>query len=369
MAGGCGGAPCTSSTPSRGPGPATPSTASAAAAWSLRDRDADQVPDRTPGVRSWPRRTARAGTAATPSRSPTSRRCRGLHRPIASARLGHLLEERGIAVEPDFVVERIGRGRLRTGVVRRAPPRCRSASWSPCPAQQGADFPGSARPGRRPRTMCRSTPRRSPFARGHDDVWAIGDASDIPCLEGGLGRPLLRRDLRPQLPRARRRPADDPPPSTDTPTASSRAGRQGAAHRLQLRRRAPAGQITPVPGVGPMTLLDESRMNHFGKQSFPGSTGTSCPGRPIPCHRRCPWPASTQRRRHHDHDAVDHHDHRRPHGARRPGGLPHRPRRVGPRARCARPADRDRPWTRPPDGHRLRPCRLHRARREPTSAG
>ena len=49
----------------------------------------------------------------------------------------------------------------------------------------------------------------------------IGDASDIPDLEGRLGGALLGRGLRRQLPRARRRPADDRRASTGTPTASS----------------------------------------------------------------------------------------------------------------------------------------------------
>ena len=39
----------------------------------------------------------------------------------------------------------------------------------------------------------------------------------------------------------------------------------------------------PLPVVGPMTLLDESRVNHYGKQAFPFIYwNVLLPGRPLP---------------------------------------------------------------------------------------
>jgi sulfide:quinone oxidoreductase len=88
-------------------------------------------------------------------------------------------------------------------------------------------------------------------------VFAIGDATDLPSSKAGavahfqsevLFDNVLRfveaARARPGLRRTRQLLHRDRP-------------RQGHAHRLQLRHRAPARRF-PLPGVGPFTLLEES---------------------------------------------------------------------------------------------------------------
>ena len=94
----------------------------------------------------------------------------------------------------------------------------------------------------------------------------------------------------------------------------------------------------PLPVLGPMSLLKETRVNHLGKLAFRWVYwNLLLPGRPLPLPAAMSMagkmrPARTQPdpiSRGSEHDAC--HDHRRPPGARQRGGFPHRPRRSGTR--------------------------------------
>ena len=58
---------------------------------------------------------------------------------------------------------------------------------------------------------------------------------------------------------------------------------KGAAHRLQLRHPAAARARYPLPVVGPLGLLKETRANHLGKLAFRWIYwNVLLPGRPLP---------------------------------------------------------------------------------------
>ena len=204
------------------------------------DRDADQVPGRPAGVHLPGRelaaraRTARPGRdrlrdpavgclhqarRVAPSRSP-ARRAQGARR----ARLHGRAHRRGRS----------------TRWCRSTSARCPSTCWSPC-RSTWAPTSWPARASATSSTTCRSTARRS---------WPPGTQrlrhrrrQQHPDVQGRLGRPLLRRRLRRELPRPRRGSAADPPLRRARQLLRRERRRQGAADRLQLRRRAAAGQV------------------------------------------------------------------------------------------------------------------------------
>ena len=199
-------------------------------------------------------------------------------RPIASARLGHLLEERGITVEPDFVVERVDEdASALVSYDERSVPFDLLVT---VPLNKGADF--LARSGLGDDLNYVPVDPQTFLARGHDDVWAIGDASDIPTSKAGSVAHFSVEIFVPNFLEhiAGRRMTH----SFDGHANCFIESGHGKALLIDFNYDVePLPGKYPVPGVGPMTLLDESRMNHFSKQSFSWIYwNVLLPGRPIP---------------------------------------------------------------------------------------
>ena len=165
-------------------------------------------------------------------------------KPVASERLGAMLDERKIHVEPDFMVERIDQERqvLVSYDEREVP----FDLLDHRPAQHGRRLRRALRAGRRAELRARSTSTRC-CRRRTTRSSSLGDASDIPTskagsvahfavdvfvdnflehVDGQADDRLVRR-ARQLLRRVRRR--------------------QGAADRLQLRHRAAARASTRSP--------------------------------------------------------------------------------------------------------------------------
>ena len=120
------------------------------------------------------------------------------------------------------------------------------------------------------------------LADDHDNIFAIGDAANLPDIEGRFGGALRGRRVRRQLHGAHRRTADDRALRRTRQLLHRVGQRQGPAARLQLRRRAAARQ---VPGAGRRPLLPAQgdRANHMGKLGFRWIYWNMLlPGRPIP---------------------------------------------------------------------------------------
>ena len=199
-------------------------------------------------------------------------------RPIASARLGHLLEERGITVEPDFVVERVDEdASALVSYDERSVPFDLLVT---VPLNKGAEF--LARSGLGDDLNYVQVDPQTFLARGHDDVWAIGDASDIPTSKAGSVAHFSVEIFVPNFLEhiAGRRMTH----SFDGHANCFIESGHGKALLIDFNYDVePLPGKYPVPGVGPMTLLDESRMNHFSKQSFSWIYwNVLLPGRPIP---------------------------------------------------------------------------------------
>ena len=198
-------------------------------------------------------------------------------KPIASAHLGSLLADRGIRVESEFATGRVdaahggcqlGRARDRVRPAGHDPVHggpeyiARSVGLGDALGFVPADVTRSNQ--RPPRTCsrsatpptCRPQGRVGHPLRGRDGG---GEHRAISC-----GRRIDRRIRRPRELLHRDRLS------------------QGATDRLRLRGRAAARPL-PEPHVGPLPLLEESRLNHLAKLAFQSLYWhVLLPGRDIP---------------------------------------------------------------------------------------
>ena len=199
-------------------------------------------------------------------------------KPVASKRLGHMLEDRGITVEPDFLVEHIDEERkaLVSYDEREVP----FDLLVTVPLNKGADF--LARSGLGDELNYVPVDRHTFLAKGYDDIFAIGDANDIPTSKAGsvahfsvevfvdnfldhvAGRPMTR--------------------SFDGHANCFVESGEGKAMLIDFNYEVePLPGKFPIPGIGPLSLLDETRTNHLGKRAFEWIYWhVLLPGRPLP---------------------------------------------------------------------------------------
>ena len=188
--------------------------------------------------------------------------------PVASRHLGGMLDERKIAIEGDFMVDRVDPdARTLVSMDEREVPFDLLVT---VPLNMGADF--VARSGLGDELNYVPVDKHTLLSKAHPNIFAIGDASDIPVSKAGLGRALLGRAVREELRGACARPTHDAPLRRTRELLHRVGTRQRPDDRLQLRHRAPGRQY-PVPGIGPFTLLGESHINHSSSGSA-GPTGT-----------------------------------------------------------------------------------------------
>ena len=199
-------------------------------------------------------------------------------KPVASQRLGHLLASRDIALETDFVVDAVDPAAQTLSSYD-----CRALPFDllvTVPPNLGADFVG--RSGLGDELNLVPVDRGTFLATGHDDVFALGDASDIPTSKAGsvahfsvdvfvenflehiAGRPMTHE-------------------FDGHANCFVESGR-GKAMLLDFNYDTqPLPGTYPVPHVGPFRLLAETRANHWGKLAFRWAYwNVLLPGRPIP---------------------------------------------------------------------------------------
>ena len=170
-----------------------------------RHRHADQVPRRAAGVHLPRRGLAARARAARPGRAGLrhpARRARSPSRspPTTSARCSRSARSSSSPTSSSSAS---------TTSARRWSPttsaRCPFDLLVTVPLNMGADF--VARSGLGDELNYVPVDKHTLQSTAHANVFAVGDASDIPDLQGGIGRALLGGDLRRQLPRAHRRAA------------------------------------------------------------------------------------------------------------------------------------------------------------------
>ncbi len=197
---------------------------------------------------------------------------------LASERLGYLLEQKGIEVVSEFS----------TGSVD--PDKRRLVSWDErevdydllvsIPTHMGADFVERSDLGDELNFI--PTDKHSLAAKGLKDVFVLGDATDLPASKAGSVAHFQAELLVENLARAAR--GESLKDSFDGHANCFIETGHGKAMLIDFNYdNDPLPGSFPMPGVGPFSLLSESRTNHLGKLSFRWLYWNGLlPGKPLP---------------------------------------------------------------------------------------
>jgi sulfide:quinone oxidoreductase len=199
-------------------------------------------------------------------------------KPIAAAHLGGMLDERKIAVEPDFMVEHIdNEHKLLVSYDDREVPFDLLVT---VPLNMGAEFVASSGLGDElnyipvnPHTF---------LSRAYDNIFAIGDANDIPTSKAGS---TAHFSVEVFVHNFMQHIAGEPMTgSFDGHANCFIESGDGKALLIDFNYETePLPGKYPAPVVGPFDLLRETRANHLGKLMFRHLYwNVLLPGRPIP---------------------------------------------------------------------------------------
>lgn len=184
-------------------------------------------------------------------------------KPISAAYLGDMLERRDIALEPDFVVESVdGDAQLLRSYDEREVPYDLLVT---VPVNMGADYVG--RSGLGDELGFVPVDRHTLLAKADDRIFAIGDASDVPTSKAGSVAHFEADVFVPNfLAHVEGRPMRE---SFDGHANCFVESGRGKGLLIDFNYDTePLPGTYPVPGVGPMRLLRETRLNHWGKLAF-----------------------------------------------------------------------------------------------------
>ena len=199
-------------------------------------------------------------------------------KPVASAALGAMLEERKVHVETDFLVERIDPERkMLVSYDEREIPFDLLVT---VPLNMGADF--VARSGLGDELNYVPVDKHTLLSTAHANIFAIGDASDIPASKAGsVAHFSVEIFVDNFLAHVAGRPM--------TGSFDGHANcfvESGDDRALLIDFNYDTEPLTgtyPLPVVGPMSLLKETRVNHLGKLAFRWIYwNVLLPGRPMP---------------------------------------------------------------------------------------
>jgi len=184
-------------------------------------------------------------------------------KPVASKHLGGMLAERRIIVEPDFMIERIDtETKTLISMDEREVPFDLLVT---IPLNMGADF--VARSGLGNDLNYVPVDKHTLLSKKYDNIFAIGDASDIPASKAGSVAHFAM-DLFPEnfVNHVNGRPMTALFDGHANCFIESGHGK-GLLIDFNYDTEPLPGKY-PLPGVGPFSLLKETEANHWGKLMF-----------------------------------------------------------------------------------------------------
>lgn len=184
-------------------------------------------------------------------------------RPVASARLGHMLEERKVHLITDFMVERVDPDRkLLVSYDEREVPFDLLVT---VPVNMGDDF--VARSGLGDELQYVTVDKHTFQHSTYQNIFAVGDANDIPASKAGsVAHFAVDVFVRNFLEHIEGRPM---PESFDGhANCFVEAGNDKALLIDFNYDTEPLPGKYPLPLVGPLSLLEATRLNHLGKLAF-----------------------------------------------------------------------------------------------------
>lgn len=199
-------------------------------------------------------------------------------KPVASSRLGGVLEERKVQVETDFLVESVDPERkVLVSYDEREIPFDLLVT---IPVNMGADF--VARSGLGDELNYVPVDRHTLQSKQHANIFAIGDASDIPTSKAGsvahFAVEVFVENFLEHI---------DGRPMTGSFDGHANCFIESGDDKAMLidfnYDVEPLPGRYPLPVVGPFSLLEETRANHLGKLAFRWIYwNVLLPGRPVP---------------------------------------------------------------------------------------
>jgi sulfide:quinone oxidoreductase len=198
--------------------------------------------------------------------------------PVASERLGAMLEERKIFVEADFMVERIDADDRK--LVSYDEREVTFDLLVTVPLNMGADY--VARSGLGDELNYVPVDKHTLLSTKYPDIFALGDASDIPASKAGsvahFACEVFVENFLQHV---------DGHPMTGSFDGHANCFVESGDERALLidfnYDTEPLPGKYPLPYVGPLSLLEETRANHLGKLAFRHIYwNVLLPGRPIP---------------------------------------------------------------------------------------
>ena len=199
-------------------------------------------------------------------------------KPIAAAHLGSMLDDRRVTVEPDFLVEHIDAERkVLVSYDEREIPFDLLVT---VPLNMGADFVG--RSGLGDVLNLVRVDKHTLLAKDYAYIFAVGDASDIPASKAGsVAHFAVEIFVDNFLDHIDGRPMNGSFDGHANCFIESGDGK-GLLIDFNYDTEPLTGKY-PVPGIGPFSLLKETRANHLGKLAFRWMYwNVLLPGRPIP---------------------------------------------------------------------------------------
>jgi sulfide:quinone oxidoreductase len=199
-------------------------------------------------------------------------------KPIASEHLGGMLVDRNVTVEADFVVDRVDPdAKMLVSMDERTVPFDLLVT---VPLNMGADF--IARSGLGDELNYVPVDRRTLLSRRYENIFAVGDASNIPTSKAGsvahFSVDLFADNF---LEHIRGLPMTHFFDGHANCFVESGNGK-GLLIDFNYDTEPLPGSY-PLPGLGPFRLLSESHANHWGKLAFRWAYWhLLLPGRPLP---------------------------------------------------------------------------------------
>ena len=184
-------------------------------------------------------------------------------KPVASKLLGHMLEDRKIGLESDFMIDQVdGEAQKIVSMDER------EVSFDllvTVPLNMGADFVG--RSGLGDDLNYVPVDKHTLLSTKHDNIFAIGDASNIPASKAGSVA-HFSVDLFPEnfLNHVHGRPMTRAFDGHANCFIESGHGK-GMLIDFNYDTEPLPGKY-PIPGIGPFSLLKETELNHLGKLAF-----------------------------------------------------------------------------------------------------
>jgi sulfide:quinone oxidoreductase len=184
-------------------------------------------------------------------------------KPIAAATFGDMLEKRGIAVETDFMIERVDEEKK--AIVSYDEREIPFDLLVTVPLNMGADFVQRSDIGNELGFV--EVDRQTLLCTKDDRIFAIGDATDIPTSKAGAVA-HYEMDLFPENFLRHVEGKDMEEKFDGHATCFIESGR-GKGMLIDFNYDVePLPGSFPIPALGPMRLLKESRLNHWGKLAF-----------------------------------------------------------------------------------------------------